>query len=100
MNTLFQVNNKGEGKLDLIYLTNYPEIIEGKVVWKNLKIVNVDDLFICKENLDGEWERIVVDIKAIPFTSELEKTMFEQQEWSQVKTLDGTEYLFPPEGIF
>lgn len=95
MKTLFQAEEIGN-ELVLLYLNDWPKIIDGKVVYNGLRLLDYEEGSVGEIEEDGTVRQLSTEIRRLPLSSEFKETLLKKQNWRQVDTETGQQLLLPP----
>jgi len=98
MKTLFSADEIKD-KLVLTYLVDWPRIIEGKVVYNDLAMIDHEKGTIGEVLEDGAVQELKTEVVNMGLTDELKDLLLKKQTWRQVDTETGNHnsFLLPPE---
>lgn len=95
MKTLFEAEEAGN-KLLLTYVIDWPRIIEGKVVYNGLTLLDFESGKLGQITEDSV-EELKMELVELNLTSELREKLLNKQIWKQVDTTTGQQLLIPPD---
>ena len=96
MKTLFSAEEIN-GRMVLSYIKDYPDIVNGKVMWWELQPIDLQ-LGTVGKVVDGELVECKLETVVLNMTEELKTKMLDKLTWSEVDTLkSGQTLLFPPD---
>lgn len=98
MRTLFNADEI-KSQLVLTYLIDWPRIIEGRVVYNDLTLIDYEKGLVGEILNDGSVKELKTEVTKMELTNELRKTLLEKQTWRQVDTETGNHnsFLLPPD---
>jgi len=82
-------------KLVLTYLLDYPEVVNGKVVYRALKPIDLEKGTVGKM-VDDELIECKLEYITLEMTEELKTTLLNQLTWTEIVCESGQTLLFPP----
>lgn len=86
---------ESDNKMILTYIKDYPDIINGKVIYRTLKPIDLQQGTVGKV-VDDELIECPLEIVTLNLTEELKAKFLNQLTWTEAETLSGQNLLFPP----
>lgn len=98
MKTLFNAEEVKD-ELQLTYLLDWPKIVENKVVYNDLVMIDYETGSVGEILDDGSVQELKTEFVTLPLTKELRELLLKKQTWRQVDTVTGNHnsFLLPPE---
>lgn len=98
MKTLFNAEEIKD-RLILTYLVSWPRIVEGRVVYNDLAMIDHEKGTIGEILEDGSVEELKTETVVMDLSNELKETLLKKQTWRQVDTETGNHnsFLLPPD---